>query len=152
MEAMEFGGRRFTLITAGTVERDIELGNRIDSSGVKEAILANVADEDAMNTAIAQALCSNSKRLFEIIGAAVVPEGIDQLAWTQEMMRETAAHFAKLDGRNTQKVLVSAVALVRAFFLVELLSLATSRSFSPLPGTEQLTGENAGTSTSGPGG
>ena len=149
METIEFGGRRFSLIVGGTIERDIELGNRIDASGVKEAIFANVRDEEAMNRAIAQALCTSSKRLFEIIGAAVVPDGTDPLQWDADMMRATAQFFAKLDSKDTQRLLVCAVAMVRAFFLVELVSMAISRKSSTLPvEVDQLSNPGASGATS----
>src|ERR1700726_4573511 len=112
MEALIFEGRAFELITGSTVLRDITLGNLLDSSGVKEAVLNNLDNEDAMNAAIAVAL-TKTGNLFEIMGCSLVPQGVSGLTWTFAMKDETRAFFERLPGeKNTQRVLVAAVSLV----------------------------------------
>jgi hypothetical protein len=153
MDDLKFGGREFVLITASTVQRDIVLGQLLDSAGVKEAIAENIADDQSMNMAIAAALMRGD-RLFDLIGCSLVPVGTDPLKWTPELGHETAQFFAVLPGEsNTKRVLAAGIAFVRAFFMVELLSMTVSRKYSPVPmETGQLDGGSAATSISATGG
>jgi len=150
MDPLEFGGRRFELVVSGTVERDIVLSNLLDSAGMKEAIYSHLEQsEEAVNAAIANGLASSGK-LFQIMGASIVPAGTAGLDWTPSLMAETAKFLASLPSEgNTRRILIAAVSLVRAFFMVELLFTATSRRFSPTPPREpeSLNGASAATTS-----
>ena len=140
MDPLEFGDRRFEVISSSTVEHDIVLANLLGEAGIREAIYSHLEDsEDAVNAAITSALASSGK-LFQIIGAAVVPEGTHGLTWTPKLQAETAAFFAQLPSEgNTKRVLIAGVSLVRAFFMVELLFTLTSRKSLRNPtASEQL--------------
>jgi len=154
MDPLEFGGRRFEVMVSRTVEADIVLSNLLDAAGMEEAIFDNIEQpEDKVNAAIANGLARSGK-LFQIIGAAVVPEGTPPLSWSPKLQAETAAFFASLPSEgNTRRVLVAAVSLVRAFFLVELLFTQTSRKSSQAPATDpgSRNGANGATSSSAPG-
>jgi hypothetical protein len=152
MDPLLFGDRQFELITASTVERDITLSNLLDGAGVKEAIIQHLSDEDAMNAALTQALAGSGK-LFEILGCSVMDGGFKAanpcdvhgatcnpgLHWTPAIGRQTASYLARLPAEgNTRRILIAAVALVRAFFTVELLSMATSLRSSLPPEVAQF--------------
>ncbi len=146
MDPLLFGDRQFELITSSTVERDITLSNLLDAAGVKEAILNNLQSEDEMNAALTQTLAGSGK-LFQIIGCSVIDKGTPGLSWTPAIGAEIASYLSKLpsDG-NTRRILVAAVSLVRAFFMVEQLSMATSlRSSLPQKVALLNPSESAGT-------
>jgi hypothetical protein len=146
MQTHTFGGREFKVLSSSTCRRDIELGNLLASSGVKEAIAEHILDDTAMTAAIADRL-TRSTRLFEMMGCCLIPVDVDPMKWTLELKRQTMEFFEQLPGEELRAVLVAGVALVRAFFMVELLSTATSLKYSMARESEQLDHASAATTS-----
>lgn len=128
---LEFEGvGNYKLITASTIERDIAISNVLRSSGAHDAMLQALTAGEEPDRRIFEAI-SGSGQLFELLGAALVREGVDPLTWTPAMAKETAAALKAITvPKAKQLLLLSVVELVKAFFLVGLHSLVISRSFS----------------------
>lgn len=128
---LEFEGvGTYRLITKSTIERDIVLSGLLRACGANQAMieaLTNGTDEDAgIFAAVA-----NSGKLFDILGATLVPDGVDPLKWTPDLGRETTEKLKHITADGSKQLLTtSIVALVKAFFLAGLHSLATSPNFS----------------------
>jgi hypothetical protein len=153
---LEFEGvGNYKLITASTIERDIAISNVLRSSGAHDAMLQALTAGEEPDRRIFEAI-SGSGKLFELLGASLVPEGVDPLTWTPAMARDTAQALKNISApKAKQLLLLSVVELVKAFFLAELHSLVISRSSSPKATGNGAAvgpdGENAATSNSATG-
>lgn len=150
---LEFEGAGvFRLMTASTIERDIVLTNLLRSSGVEQAMIDALSAGREPDSDIFAAVTSSGK-LFDILGAVLVPDGFDQLQWTPQQGKETAEKLRHLTAPQAKAmVLHSIVALVKACFLKGLSSLATSPNSSlDLGKVAQPVGANAATTTSATG-
>src|SRR5579859_3716367 len=125
---LEFEGiGNYKLITASTIERDIALSNVLRSSGAHDAMLEALAAGEEPDRRIYEAV-SGSGKIFDLLGASLVPEGVDPLAWSPAIARETAEALKKITApKSKQLLLLSVVEMVKAFFLVGLHSLVISR-------------------------
>jgi len=142
---LEFEGTNYQFATRSTIERDIRLSNLLRESGVQEAMLAALTAGEDVDARIFGALTQSGK-IFDILGCALVPEGVDPIYWTPALARETAEKLKKIASDAAKQLLLeSVVGLVKAFFLAGLHSLATSRRSSPESAKAQPAAESAGT-------
>lgn len=147
------GAGNYQLITRRTIECDIALSNLIRSSGAAQAFTdALEAGEDPDSRVFAAV--SGSGKLFDILGAALVPEGIDPLEWTPKLQQQTADTLKRVTsdaGKHT--LLLAIVPLVTSFFLAGLHSMVTSRNSFLVPASRvQPDSASAATTTTETGG
>ena len=143
------GAGVFRLMTASTIERDIVLTNALRSSGVEQAMVNALSAGREPDSEIFAAVTSSGK-LFDILGALLIPDGMEQLEWTAKIGQETADKLRRLTADQAKQLVIhSIVALVKACFLKGLSSLATSQNSSlDLEKVVQPAGANAAITTS----
>jgi hypothetical protein len=125
------GAGIFRLMTRSTVERDIVLSNMLRSSGAEQAMRDAIIGERNPDGEIFQAVASSGK-LFDILGASLAPDGMEDLEWTPACGLETSSRLKAISAAQAKILLLSCVVeLIKAFFLAGLLSTATSRRSSP---------------------
>lgn len=127
---LEFeGAGTYRLITSSTIERDIAISNVLRSSGAQEAMIDAIKAGEEPDARLFNAI-SGSGKLFELLGASLVPEGVDPLEWSPELAKRTADTLKRVTAPEAKALLVrSVVELVKAFFLAGLVSSVTSPSF-----------------------
>jgi hypothetical protein len=146
------GAGTYSLITRRTIENDIALSNLLRSSGAERALIDALTEGEEPDSKVFAAV-SGSGKLFDILGAALVPEGTDPLEWTPKLQQQTADTLKRvISDAGKRTILLCIVPLVTSFFLAGLHSTATSRSFTDTPASQvQPDSENAATTTSATG-
>lgn len=152
---LDFGeAGTYRLITTSTIERDIAISNILRSSGAREAMITALSAGEEPDGRIFDAI-SGSGKLFDFLGAALMPEGDDPLKWTPEIARATAEKLKRIISPQIKQTLtLSVVELVKAFFLVGLHSLVTSLNSSAAKAAAEGVrpdGESAATTSSATG-
>jgi|SRR5579863_274753 len=141
----------FRLMKQSTIERDIVLSNLLASSGAKQALVEALENGNDTDAAIFTAVMASGK-LFEILGAALEPEGADALKWTPAVGAHTAQALKKITTPQAKRLLLTCVpALVTGFFLAGLHSATISRKSSQTPGRVRPDTASGATSTSATG-
>lgn len=124
------GAGTYRLVTASTIEHDIALTNLLRSSGAEKAIIDALTAGDEPDSRIFSAVTQSGK-LFDIMAAALVPEGTDPLEWSPAIAKETSDKLKRVVSDKGKRVLLaSIVELVKAFFLAGLHSQTTSQSYT----------------------
>lgn len=149
---LEFeGAGSYRLITDSTIERDIALSNLLRACGAYDAFRGALEQGGDVDSRLFEAVTVSGK-LFDILGASLIPEGTDPLAWTPAIARETAEALRRITSPAAKQLLIaSVVELVKAFFLAGLHSLATSRRSSTPANPVQPASANAGITSSATG-
>jgi hypothetical protein len=145
------GAGTYRLITSSTIERDIALANLLRACGLEDVIYNAIAAGREPDAEIFAAV-SGSGKLFDILGACLIPEGVDQFTWTPKIGNDIAEKLRHVTHEKAKQIILqSVVELVKSFFLKGLYSYATSRNSSPGKTTEQQPLDSAAISTSGNG-
>jgi len=139
------GAGEYQLITRRTIECDITLTNLLRGSGAEQALVEALTAGEEPDGKVFAAI-SGSGKLFEILGAALVPVGVDGLEWSPKLQQQTATTLKRVTSENGKRaLLLCVVPLVTSCFLSGLHSLTTSRSYSPAPATVQPDSESVAT-------
>ncbi len=126
METMEFQGRKFKAVQHATFAHDIHLMNLIRSTGMDQATIEPGESPEQFGERLIE-LATRSPHLFEILGALIIPDGVDGAAWTREMGVETAQFLAGLtDDESKRRLHAQIASLVVGFFVRGLSSAPTS--------------------------
>lgn len=125
------GAGSYRLITRRTIECDVVLSNLLRSTGAEKALVDAVAAGEDIDKRIFEAVTGSGK-MFDILGAALMPAELDSLNWSPEIQRETAAKLKRVTSEEGKRTLLLAIVpLVSGFFLQGLRYTATSPNSSP---------------------
>ena len=156
-EVITLGGRTFVHLGESTAQHDDWFMGRVREAGLDRVLLEIGEDPDQFARRILYQ-ASGSGKVFEMIGALIVPEGMADASWTPEVALDTARFVGQLcDPEDKQRINNLTVTLLIGFFLGGLTSLETSKTSStdaePAPGNSTTSATDAGdpSSASSPG-
>lgn len=125
-------GKRFVPLVNGTFAHDIWLTRKI-----REAGLANIAiDEDETPDHFIEriAIVAHESGLsLQLLGALLLPDGVETRDWTPELAESTAQFFGNVTDPEGKRVLRTQIASALFYFFAT--ALASSQT-SPKFGTE----------------
>jgi hypothetical protein len=132
-KTVTLGGRRFSLITAGTVTHDYYVGERIREAGidkvtVQEGFVPDLVVEDILDRTMRAGMA------ITLVACFLLPDGLTIEEWTPATAADVAVFIGRLIEREDKVVFRGLVAeMIAGFFLSGLSSLRISRTSSAEP-------------------
>ena len=142
-----FAGQQYRSIVRRTIENDFTCmslirGARLDTLVMEEGEAA----EDFAVRVYEQAV--GSADVFSLLGCMLIPAQVDDLDWTKEHMRATAAALKRVaEPAEKRQIQTTVVGMISGFFQNGLTSLRLSRKSSSPSGAETQPSSETGESS-----
>lgn len=124
------GGREYRVIKTSTVEHDVWMMARVVDAGIRQVTMEPGESPEAFATRLTGEL-ARSGQVLALLGGVMIPSELQDLQWTPEVAKATAAALGQLtDPDDKQAVLSQIASLVAGFFEAGLISFMTSQNYS----------------------